>query len=150
LTPSELKSPIQDILEDTGTGPVNVINNDLLGARLGEEAMRVAIHENGTTAETVNSYFETARPIIVDNLLSTQPPILADTQSVINAGISKVISNETKTDGSNVKFELLTGKLTIDYSRTFVGVAVSGGAVSVYNITSALAIVIGCVRRQDS
>jgi len=127
LTPSELKSPIQDILEDTGTGPVKVINNDLLGARLGEEAIRVAIHEKGTTAETVNSYFETARPIIVDKLLSTQPPIaLADTQSVINAGISKVLSNETKTNGSNVKFELLTGKLTIDYSRTFVGVAVSG------------------------
>jgi hypothetical protein len=128
-----------DFLKDTV--PIGPRDNQLLGVRLSEAAIRGGLHQRDATVKTVSSYFDAARPKVIEELSAIYPPIsAAEAQDVINREIASSISDTTKNANSNVTFEYLTGKLTIDHSNKIYGIAVKPGEVNICKISSAMAL----------
>jgi hypothetical protein len=60
-------------------------------------------------------------------------------ESVVNNELVSTITERTKEPGSDISFEILTGKLKIQKVKTVRGVNISGGEVNIYKISEILA-----------
>jgi hypothetical protein len=91
-------------------------------------------------ARRYSRFFDVAEPKIVDELSTLSPPITAqDAENIIKTQLATAIQQAKNGNDSEIAFEVLTGKLTIDSSKMVFGSKVSGGQVNIYKVTSVVA-----------
>jgi hypothetical protein len=89
---------------------------------------------------TVDDLYAQAGPGIVAKLKDAHGTLTKnDVESVISNELVSTINDKMKKPGSDISFEILTGKLKIQKAKTIWGVDISGGEVNIYKISEALA-----------
>jgi hypothetical protein len=85
----------------------------------------------------VHSLYDQAEPDIISDINDSHR-VLTESQinSLINRELVNTINADTKKSGSNISFEILTGKLKIQKSTTLSGIDISAGEVNVYKVST--------------
>jgi hypothetical protein len=102
-------------------------------------------YQNDTPSAAAN-FFSRVEPKMVDDLASLHRPLKFDyARSVVYNDLKSAAQQAEKEPAAKVSFEVLTGKIKIDASKTIAGVKISGGEINVYKTSMTIgAAVIAC------
>ncbi len=78
------------------------------------------------------NFFSRVEPTMIDDLAARRPLQLDDAISAVRRNLQSAAQQAEKEPAAKVSFEVLTGKLKIDASKTIAGVKVSGGEINLY------------------
>jgi hypothetical protein len=91
----------------------------------------------------VNDLYAQAGPGIITKINDAHGTLTkSQVESVVNNELVSTITEKTKEPGSDISFEIFTGKLKIQKVTKVWGVDISGGEVNIYKISEALAAII--------
>jgi hypothetical protein len=114
--------------------------NKLTGKAISAVIKDGRLHNDMVIYRRVSKFYKHAEQIILNDLVRntghlTKPEI----EKIINDEVTKTILKTASQPKSGISFEVLTGKLTIDSSRTVVGIKLAWGEVNIYKVSAALA-----------
>lgn len=118
-----------------GTETLNTTSQSQLVAK-----QPIVTFNNGDYSKSaISSYFSTAEPKLVDDLTALKPPLSKSVvEDIVKRDLARVAEAASTTAGSNVSFEVLTGKLKVDASRTIGGIKITGGDINLYVVGGAI------------
>jgi hypothetical protein len=118
-----------------GAGTLNTTSqSDVLGAR-----PVIACGNSDFGKSTFSSYFSTAEPKLADDLTVLKPPLSRNVvENIVKRDLASTAQAASTTAGSNLSFEVLTGKLKVETSRTIGGMKITGGEINLYVVGGAI------------
>jgi len=86
------------------------------------------------------SFFYKAEPHIINDIKAHRNSITQEElEALIRSEVTKAISATQNEKGSGIKFEVMSGKLTITGEKKLAGVSFTGGDINVYKISATIA-----------
>jgi hypothetical protein len=91
-------------------------------------------------------FLSRVQPKIVDHLISLRRPVSLDyANSIVRNDLVSAAQQAEKESAAKVSFEVLTGKIKIEASKTVGGVKISGGEINAYKVAGTIgAAVVAC------
>ncbi len=128
--PSFNSSPVQ--ATDNAGGAIS-------NAPIGSSRPVIIFNHQDFNRSGVSSYFSIAEPKLANDLAALKPPLSkAIVERIVRADMETVAQDAVKKPGSKTTFEVLTGKLKIEASRTIGGINVTGGELNVYGVAGTI------------